>query len=55
MKLIVQKFGGTSVKTAESRQLAIGHINNALKKVINQLWLFLQLVVQVIPMRRIPY
>lgn len=32
MKLIVQKFGGTSVKTAESRQLAIGHINNALKK-----------------------
>lgn len=32
MKLIVQKFGGTSVKTAESRQLAIGHIQSALKK-----------------------
>jgi aspartate kinase len=30
MKLIVQKFGGTSVKDAQSRALALGHVQNAL-------------------------
>lgn len=30
MKIIVQKFGGTSVKDEESRQHAKRHINNAL-------------------------
>lgn len=30
MRMIVQKFGGTSVKDEKSRNLAIGHIKNAL-------------------------
>lgn len=32
MKILVQKFGGTSVRDKESRQNAIGHINDAIRE-----------------------
>ena len=32
MKIIVQKFGGTSVRDDQSRQYAINHIQNALNE-----------------------
>ncbi|MFC4617396.1 aspartate kinase [Camelliibacillus cellulosilyticus] len=32
MKIIVQKFGGTSVKTEEGRSLALGHVQKALSE-----------------------
>lgn len=32
MKIIVQKFGGTSVQNAESRQLAFNHLRNSIHK-----------------------
>ncbi len=32
MKIIVQKFGGTSVSTEERRKMAVKKINNAIKE-----------------------
>ncbi|EPS48585.1 aspartate kinase I [Clostridium botulinum A1 str. CFSAN002368] len=38
MKILIQKFGGTSVSTAERRSLVVDKIVKAKKQVIIQWW-----------------